>query len=58
MAYKTFSDKGYLIVSGAIESAQRTIAQQRPKLSGQRWTINGAQQVLNLSTKKLSIQWY
>jgi hypothetical protein len=57
MTYKTFSDKGYLIGSGAIESAQRTVVQQRLKLSGQRWTLNGAQQVLNLRTKNLSNQW-
>lgn len=57
MKYKTFLENGYLIGSGAIESAQRTIVQQRLKRSGQRWTIKGAQQVLNLRTKSLSAQW-
>lgn len=57
MTYKTFLEKGYLIGSGAIESAQRTVVQQRLKRSGQRWTLKGGQQVLNLRTKNLSNQW-
>lgn len=57
MRYRTFLDKGYLIGSGAIESAQRTVVQQRMKRSGQRWTLKGGQQVLNLRTKMLSNQW-
>jgi len=57
MQYKTFLDQGYLIGSGAIESAQRTVVQQRLKRSGQRWTIKGGQQVLNLRTKALSNHW-
>ena len=57
MMYKTYIDKSYLIGSGAIESAQRTVVQQRLKRSGQRWTIKGGQQVLNLRTKNLSNQW-
>jgi hypothetical protein len=57
MTYKTFLDKDYLIGSGAIESAQRTVVQHRLKRSGQRWTIKGGQQVLNLRTKNLSNKW-
>jgi hypothetical protein len=57
MAYKTFSEKGYLIGSGAMEAAHRNVIQQRMKRSGQRWTIQGGQQVLNLRTKCLSNQW-
>lgn len=57
MSYKTFLEKGYLIGSGAIESAQRTVIQQRMKRSGQRWTLKGGQQVLNLRTKNLSDRW-
>ena len=34
--------------SGAIESANREVIQQRLKLSGQRWTPLGLQQVVNL----------
>ena len=57
MTYKTFIEKGYLIGSGAIESAQRTVVQQRLKRSGQRWTLKGGQQVLNIRTKNLSNRW-
>lgn len=57
MRYRAFQEKGYAIGSGAIESAHRTIIQQRLKLSGQRWTKQGAQQILNLRTAKKSGQW-
>lgn len=57
MQYKTFKEKGYLIGSGAIESAHRNIIQQRLKLSGQRWSIRGAQQIVNLRACKKSNQW-
>ena len=36
MLYKTFLERGFLIGSGAIESAHRHVLQQRLKLSGQR----------------------
>lgn len=57
MQYKTFKEKGYLIGSGPIESAHRHVIQQRLKLSGQRWTINGAQQVVNLRAEHKSNKW-
>ena len=38
MLYKTYRDSGWLIGSGAIESAHRHVLQRRLKLSGQRWT--------------------
>ncbi len=31
--------------------------QQRQKRSGQKWTLKGGQQVLNIRTKNLSNQW-
>jgi hypothetical protein len=55
--YKTYLAKGYLIGSGAMESAHRNVIQQRMKRSGQRWTIEGGQQVLNLRTTYLSNKW-
>lgn len=55
--YGTFSEKGLLIGSGAIEAAHRDVIQKRLKLSGQRWTIQGAQQVLNLRVCEKSNQW-
>jgi hypothetical protein len=57
MKYATFCKQGYLIGSGAIESAQRTVVQHRLKRSGQRWTHAGAQQILNLRTAWLANQW-
>lgn len=57
MDYKTYIEKGYLVGSGAVESAQRNVIQHRMKRSGQRWTIKGAQQVLNLRTTKFSNKW-
>jgi len=37
-----------IIGSGAIESAHKTVVQERLKLPGQRWNNKGAQNVLNL----------
>jgi len=57
MKYATFMKKGYLIGSGAIESAHRNVVQQRLKLSGQRWSIEGAQRIANLRAYKKSNRW-
>lgn len=55
--YGRFSEMGLLIGSGAIEAAHRNIVQKRLKLSGQRWTIQGAQQVLNIRVCEKSNRW-
>jgi len=57
MQYQTFQQKGLLIGSGAIESAHRNVLQKRLKLSGQRWTKSGCQQVANLRVTRLSNEW-
>lgn len=57
MNYKTYKENGWLVGSGAIESAHRTVIQKRLKLSGQRWTIIGAQQVLNLRVLHKNDNW-
>jgi hypothetical protein len=57
MKYGTFLKKGYLIGSGAIESAHRNVIQQRLKLSGQRWSIAGAQRIANLRAYRKSNRW-
>jgi hypothetical protein len=57
MQYKTYKDKGLLIGSGPMEAAHRNVVQQRLKLSGQRWTIQGAQYIVNLRATKKSHQW-
>jgi hypothetical protein len=58
MQYKTYLEQGYLIGSGAIEAAHRNVIQQRLKLSGQRWSIRGAQSIANLRAVKKSNQWH
>lgn len=57
MLYKTYIDKGYKIGSGAIESAHRTVIQKRLKQSGQRWTIKGAQNIIDLRLMNMNQQW-
>jgi len=57
MMYGTYKELGYIIGSGAIESAHRNVVQQRMKLSGQRWSMNGAQYIVNLRACKKSNQW-
>lgn len=47
MKYNEYREKGYLIGSGAIESAVKSVVQQRCKLCGQRWA-DGLQPILNL----------
>ena len=48
MQYHLYLKKGLLIGSGAIESAHKNVLQQRLKLSGQRWTMEGFQQMAQL----------
>lgn len=56
--YGGFQEKGLLIGSGPIEAAHRDVIQKRLKLSGQRWTIKGAQQIVNLRTALKSKRWH
>ena len=58
MDYKTYKQMGCAIIgSGAIESAHRKVIQKRMKQSGQRWSKNGAQHMLNLRVIKCNNQW-
>jgi len=57
MQYKTFRDNGLMIGSGPIEAAHRSVIQQRMKLSGQKWTIKGANAMANLRCYKKSGAW-
>jgi Uncharacterised protein family (UPF0236) len=58
MAYNEYIKLGIgLIGSGAIESAHRTVLQKRMKQSGQRWTVKGAQNMINLRVVKSNNQW-
>ncbi|MCB0631674.1 MAG: hypothetical protein KDD15_18140 [Lewinella sp.] len=57
MQYKTYREQGLMIGSGPIEAAHRSVIQQRMKLSGQKWSINGAKAILNLRCYKHSGAW-
>jgi len=57
MLYGSYRKKGYLVGSAPIEAAHRTVIQKRMKLSGQRWTKEGAQNILDLRTTFLNGQW-
>jgi hypothetical protein len=57
MLYGTYESLGYLIGSGAIESAHRNVFDKRLKLWGQGWTKKGLQQVANLSVGYKNQQW-
>jgi hypothetical protein len=48
MKYDEYRKAGYMIGSGPIEAAHRTVVQKRMKLSGQRWSDGGAQPMLHL----------
>jgi hypothetical protein len=58
MAYGRFQDRGLQIGSGPIEAAHRTVVQCRMKRSGQRWSDEGAQAMLNLRVASKSGRWH
>jgi len=55
--YKFFKDMGYYIGSGAIESGNKTVIQQRMKQSGMRWGMKGGQYIATLRAKYKSNCW-
>jgi Uncharacterised protein family (UPF0236) len=57
MMYGTCRKDGLLIGSGPIESAHRTVIQERLKKSGQRWTVPGAQAIIPLRVAQKSGLW-
>ena len=57
MQYKTYLEKGLLIGSGAMEAAHKNVLQHRLKLSGQRWTMAGLQQMTQLRVVYKSNKW-
>ena len=58
MRYKQYRNIGCGIIgSGAIESAHRTVIQKRMKLSGQRWSTNGVENMLRLRIISMNKQW-
>ena len=57
MNYHKYIQRGLCIGSGAIEAAHRTVVQQRMKRSGQRWSKERVQNMLNLKVVNLSGKW-
>lgn len=59
MDYSSYRNMGAGIIgSGAIEAAHRNVIQKRMKLSGQRWSTRGAQNILHLRVCNLSGKWH
>ena len=48
MRYAEWKAAGYMIGSGVVEAACKTLVAQRLKLSGMRWSADGAQAILTL----------
>lgn len=57
MQYSAFRAQGLQIGSGPMEAAHRTLIQCRMKRSGQRWSDDGAQAMLNLRVAFKSGRW-
>ena len=55
--YRQYKENGYFVGSGAIESGNKLIVQQRLKQAGMRWSVPGAQYVLSLRAKDESDLW-
>lgn len=56
--YPEYDNMGYYIGSGMVEAAHRTLLQQRIKLAGQRWKIDGVQKVINLRIVNKTQNWH
>jgi hypothetical protein len=54
MRHHEYLAAGYPIATGLIEGACRRLVKDRLECSGMRWTIKGAQSMLNLRSVKAS----
>lgn len=55
--YPLYKSKEFYVGSGAIESGNKLVIQQRMKQSGMRWSISGGQYIASLRAKYTSNQW-
>jgi hypothetical protein len=55
--YKTYEDNDWFIGSGAIESGNKTVLQERLKKSGMRWNVETARYIIALMVKVKSDLW-
>jgi hypothetical protein len=57
MRYDEYLAAGYPIASGVIEGACRHLVKDRMERAGMRWTIDGAQAMLDLRSTHINNQW-
>lgn len=57
MDYKTFLEAGYPITTGAVESACGHFVKGRMERNGMRWTLSGAQKMLDLRAVDTNGDW-
>lgn len=57
MQYHHYLEKGYPIASGVIEGACKHFIKDRMERAGMRWTIKGAQGMLDIRSVYLNKQW-
>jgi hypothetical protein len=57
MRYDKYLAAGYPIASGVIEGACRYVVKDRMERAGMRWTVPGAQAMLDLRTTYVNGQW-
>jgi hypothetical protein len=57
MRYDTYLAVGFPIASGVIEGACRHLVKDRMERAGMRWTIDGAQAMLDLRSTYINDQW-
>ena len=57
MNYPLYKQKGYFVGSGAIESGNIRLMQNRMKLQGMRWKLSNGQGMLSLKAKYESNKW-
>ncbi|MCR4655751.1 MAG: UPF0236 family protein [Lachnospiraceae bacterium] len=57
MNYPLYKSKGYFVGSGAIESGNIRLMQNRMKLQGMRWKLSSGQCMLSLKAKYESNKW-
>ncbi len=56
--YSTYEHNGWFVGSGAIESSNKTIVQQRLKQAGMRWSVDGAIYLITLRCMEESQNWH
>ena len=57
MKYNEYLEKGYPISTGVIEGACRHYVKDRMERSGMRWTISGAQAMLDMRSVFINDDW-